>query len=124
MIQTVQTAKKGALIEIRRDRHIITGRVLWRDGGRAGVRCENPLPVEEILSLGTSKSLQLVAEDGALLERRYSPRRQQVDARLRGRALQFAGVVTMILALSIAGAFWVREAFARPLQAIEAALGS
>ena len=122
MIQTGQPAQHGTIVEIRRERHVISGRVMWRNGGKIGLQCEDRVPVEEILSLGASKSLRLVATDGALIERRQVPRCERPEARHLGRTLQFTGVLAIVLALSISGVIWVKTTLAQPLRAAEAAL--
>lgn len=122
MIQTGQPAQRGTIVEIRRERHVITGRVMWRDRGKIGLQCEDRVPVEEILSLGAAKSLRLVAADGDLIERRQVPRRERSESRLLGRTIQFAGVLAIVLALSISGVFWVKTILAQPLLTAEAAL--
>lgn len=124
MIQTAQPAQPGAIVEIRRDLHVITARVMWREGGKLGLESEGRVPVEEILSIGASKSLRLVATEGALVERRQAPRRSAPDARHLGRTLQFVGVLVFAATLSITGIFWIRATLARPLVAAEAALSS
>jgi hypothetical protein len=60
----------GSDMELRREEPIIT-----RPGGlarrlRAGLQSEQRVPVEEIMSLSGSQALQLVASEGALIERR------------------------------------------------------
>jgi len=122
MIQSGQPARQGTIVEVRRERHIITGRVMWRDGGKIGLQCEDRVPVEGILSLGAAKSLRLVAADGDLIERRQVPRRGRPESRLLGRTIQFAGVLAIVLALSISGVLWVKTTLAQPLRTAEAAL--
>jgi len=122
MIQSGQPARQGTIVEVRRERHIITGRVMWRDGGKIGLQCEDLVPVEGILSLGAAKSLRLVAADGDLIERRQVPRRGRPESRLLGRTIQFAGVLAIVLALSISGVLWVKTTLAQPLRTAEAAL--
>lgn len=122
MIQTGRAAKDGALVEIRRDRHVIIARVMWQSGGKVGLRSEDRLPVEEILSLGTTKNLRLVAADGAIVERRRKTRDEAARSRLQGRTMQFAGVLAIGLAMALSGLLWVRQTFAQPLAAAEAAL--
>jgi len=122
MIQSGQPARQGTIVEVRRERHIITGRVMWRDGGKIGLQCEDRVPVEGILSLGAAKSLRLVAADGDLIERRQVPRRGRPESRLLGRTIQFAGVLAIVLALSISAVLWVKTTLAQPLRTAEAAL--
>jgi hypothetical protein len=124
MIHSGRAAPKGSTVELRRGEYVIIARVVWRDGGRVGLRSDERLPVEEIMSLGQCQSLQLVATDGARIDRRKQPRSTPTDARLRGRALEFVGVAA--IALSLAAGVWAmaQQAFARPMAQIDAALGS
>ena len=123
MIHSGRAGPEGTRVELRRGEHVIIARVMWCDGGRAGLRSDERLPVEEIMSLSQSSALQLVASGGDLVDRRKSPRPRADDARLRGRAFEFVGVgaVAVTLALGIWG--MAQQALARPLAAVEAALG-
>ena len=118
MIHTGRPISHGSRVEIRRGEHVIVARVVWRDGGRAGLRAEDRVPIQDIITLGQSPSLQLATEQG---ERRRHPRPEERNP-LRGRALEFAGVVLMAIALTGAGLSIVDEAFARPLAAVSEAL--
>ena len=60
---------------------MIVARVVWRDGARAGLATDDRLPVEEIMSVGQSSALQLVAFNGTIVERRRLPRQKADDAR-------------------------------------------
>jgi hypothetical protein len=95
---------------------------MWREGARVGLQADERLPVEQIMSLGQSQALQLTASTGAAVERRKRPR-TEVDARLRGRAIEFASVA--VIAASMALTIWsmASEALARPMAAVSAALG-
>ena len=119
MIHTGRPIARGAEVEIRRGDHVIVARVVWRDGGRAGLRSEERLPVEDIVSLRHSPALQLTAATG---ERRKQPRTAERN-RLQGRAIEFAGVAAVAFTLAAAGFSMVEVAFARPLAAVEMALG-
>lgn len=123
MIQSGRAGPEGSEVELRRGGHVIIARVVWRDGVRAGLAATDRLPVEEIMSLDQSNALQLVASDGALVERRKRPRQQHNDARLRGRAFEFLGIGAIALALSLAVWGMAQQAFATPLTKVEAALG-
>lgn len=122
MIHSGRGAPEGSLVELRRGDHVIVARVMWRDGARVGLQSDERLPVEEILSLSQSKSLQLVAADGALLERRKYRRFTIDDSRLRGRALEYIGVLVIILSLSFTIFAMAQHALAAPFKQIEAAL--
>ena len=89
MIQSARVGSEGTLIELRRGDHMIVARIVWRDGSRAGLQSEDRVPVEEIMSVSGSQALQLVASEGALIERRrsYRPLGPVADSRLQGRTM-------------------------------------
>ena len=112
----------GSMIELRHGDHVIAGEIIWRKGTRAGLRTDQRVPVEEIMALGTASALQLTAGEWPRAERRKRPRSHD-ESRLRSRAIEFAGVA--LIAASLAGAVFsmVEAAFARPLAAVQSALG-
>ena len=122
LIHSARAAPEGSVVELRRGDQVIVARVMWREGARVGLQADERLPVEQIMSLGQSKALQLTASSGAAVERRKQPR-TEVDARLRGRAIEFASVA--VIAASMALTIWsmASEALARPMAAVSAALG-
>ena len=122
LIHSARAAPEGSIIELRRGDHVIVARVMWREVARVGLQADERLPVEQIMSLGQSQALQLTASSGAAVERRKQPR-AEVDARLRGRAMEFASV--LVIAASMALTIWsmASEALARPMAAVSAALG-
>ena len=122
LIHSARAAPEGSIIELRRGDQVIVARVMWREGARVGLQADERLPVEQIMSLGQSQALQLTASSGAAVERRKQPR-TKVDARLRGRAIEFASVA--VIAASMALTIWsmASEALARPMAAVSAALG-
>lgn len=119
MIHTGRPISHGSKVEVRRGDHIIVARVVWREGGRAGLRAQDRVPVEDIVTLGQSPSLQLTAASG---ERRKHPRPDD-HSRFRARALEFGGVVLIAAALTGAGLSMVDAAFAGPLAVVSSALG-
>jgi hypothetical protein len=120
MIHTSRPISRGIEVEIYRGDHVILARVVWRDGARAGLQSSDRVPVEEILTLGQSPALQITAVQA---ERRKRSRREE-QSRLRGRALEFAGVV--IVGVSFAGCAvgMVQQAIAVPMAVIASALRS
>ena len=81
LIHTSRQAPMGSEIELRRGEHVILARVVWRDGAKVGLRADDRVPIEEIVTLGQSRVLQLSA--GGSVERRKSasPRRPPALAR-------------------------------------------
>lgn len=118
MIHTGRQLSEGAEVEIRRADHVIVARVVWRDGGRAGLRAEERIAVEELVTLGQLPALQLTQRTG---ERRKHPRPGD-QSRHRGRMLEFAGTVIIAASLALAGVTMMGAAFARPLTLVAAAL--
>jgi PilZ domain len=121
MIHTGRQIAKGTQVEVRRGDHVIIARVVWRDGGRAGLRAEDRLPVEDIMTLGQSSGLQLTA--AGRVERRSHPRPLE-RSRLQGRAMEFGTVIAIGACLAVGGFSMVEAAFARPLEIVSAALGN
>ena len=95
--------------------------LVWRDGAKAGLRAEDRVPIEEIVTLGQSRVLQLTAGSGPAERRRYP--RAEDRHRLRARAFEFASVVAIGAWLAGGAVMLVEEAFARPLAILQAALG-
>ena len=113
----------GSRVELRRGEHVIVARVMWRDGSRLGLQTDDRVPVEEIMSAGLAKSVQLVASEGSLIERRKRPRQDPDRARSQGRLLEFT--VAIATAAIIVGCGWgiVHQALAKPLATVHATLG-
>lgn len=122
MIHSGRAGPEGSTVELRRGEHVIIARVVWREGARAGLRSEDRLPVDEILSLSQSNSLRLVASEGAFIDRRKQPRVEQKDSRSTGRIMEFIGVGAIILCLALGVWAMAQQAFARPLAEVQSAL--
>jgi hypothetical protein len=122
MIQSGRTAPEGASVELRRGEHVIVARVMWRDGSRAGLRCDERLPVEEIMSQTGASALRLVASEGAIVERRRLPRNLADRARLSGRLIEFGGVGLFVLCAALCLWAAAQQTLERPLERAEAAL--
>lgn len=116
------SAKQGSTIELWHGDRVIVATVMWRSGSRAGLQTDDRLPVEDILALSTTNSLQLTAAPWPAADRRKKPRKDE-GSRVRGRRMEF--VATLLIGASLAGgaAFMVQEALARPLDVVRAALG-
>src|SRR5690348_12223065 len=104
MIQASRAAPEGAVIELWKGNYVIVARVVWRKGTRAGLRSEERVPVEEILSLAQSPGLQLTATTGRHPYERRKRARTHEDNRIRARIMEFASVVLI-------GAFFAESAY-------------
>ena len=122
LINCPRGVSEGHVVELRRGDHVIVGRVVWREGSRAGLQCDDRLPVEQIMSLDQSQALQLTAPGGDRIERRKQPRIID-DARLRGRAMEFISVGVIVVSLALTIWSMAEQALAKPMAAAAAALG-
>ena len=123
MIQVSRGAPSADTVELRRGEHVIVARVVWRNGSRAGLRSDDRLPVEEILSQSQAPALQLTAPDGRLVERRRQHRRDHERSRQHGRLFEFASIGVIGCGLGLTLFNMIEQAFAKPMGAIRAALG-
>jgi len=124
MIRSGRTAPEGSIVELHRGDHLITARVVWRDGPRAGLQTEERLPGDEILSEGQSAHLQLIASDGALVERRKFRRPERGDSRMVGRMFEFAGLVAIVAGLASCLYALAQHALGTPIASAAQALDS
>ncbi|MGN6590146.1 MAG: PilZ domain-containing protein [Sphingomicrobium sp.] len=122
MIQSSRPDPEGSFVELRRAELVIVARVVWQKGSRAGLHVHDRLPVEEIMSLGAASSLQLVACDGARVDRRRRDRKSQDAARFHGRLMEYIAV--LLITIALAGGAWslLRHTLAVPLSRVSAAL--
>ena len=123
MIHSARIGSIGSLVELYRGHHVISARVVWRNGARAGLQADERVPVEDILSAEQSPALRLTAE-GRPIERRQAPRVDSEKARLGGRAIEFLAVGFIILSFATGTWGLAEAAFARPLGLVTAALQS
>ena len=121
MVQASRASRPGSVVELHRGAYVIHARVVWQEGARAGLRVENPLPVDEILTLSQAPDLRLTAGGSRVLERRKAPRDHE-SSRIQSRAVEFAAAAFIAGALSMAALSMLEEAFAKPMRAVETAL--
>ena len=121
MVHASLAALECGVVELWHGDHTITARVEWREGTKAGLRAEDRIPVDEILSLSGAAALQLSAEPYRGVERRKRARTND-DSRLQARAFEFASIAVIAAALALSFSLWVSEALAQPLAAVATAL--
>jgi hypothetical protein len=118
-IDSSLAAIQGNTIELWHGEHVILAEVVWRKGSRAGLRSEQRVPVEDIVTSSRAPELQIVA--GQSFERRRKPRTGD-QSRHRSRVFEFASVVAIGGLVAAGAVTMVEQAFAKPLAFVEAAL--
>jgi hypothetical protein len=123
LIHSARPVTEGSIVEILRGDQLIIARVMWSEAGRSGIRSDERLPVEDILSLEHSRSLQLIASNGVFHDRRREGRGLARESRLHGRAIEF--VAFGAIAASLAFGLWAmaERALSGPLAKVSTALG-
>jgi hypothetical protein len=124
LIQSSGAVERGMYVELRREDQVIIGRIVWRSGSRAGLRAQDRVPLESIVTAGAVRSKKASSPLPSAADRRRSPRRDQQHARsrLRGRAMEFASVAAVGGVLSIAAVSLVAEAVTQPFAKVRNAL--
>ncbi len=124
LLQAASPPQRGSYVEVGRGRHLIVARVVWIKQHRVGVRTQDLLPIDSIIAEPGEAGAE-TAPSAPSAERRVAPRAAEVrydQNRLKARAVEFAcigvfGIAGCVLVFSA-----VESLFARPLQAVEAAL--
>ena len=125
MIQSSEPPANGSYLELRRGRHVIVARVMWSRDRRCGLRAQDVLPTEAIISEPDRSAGPLIVAGG---ERRASPATRVPRAtahersRWRGRAWEFASFAFVggVFASLAYGA--VASVLETPMVAVETAL--
>ena len=120
MVHATCSALEDGLVELWHGDHAITARVVWREGAKAGLQAEERIPLDAMLGLSPSSALQPAAREPAGMDRKRS--RTHEHSRLRARAFEFASAAVIAAVLALGFSFWVGEALAQPLAAVQAAL--
>ncbi|MDE0878836.1 MAG: PilZ domain-containing protein [Sphingomonas bacterium] len=121
----------GSCVEIRRGSQIIIARAVWKDGNYCGLRSQEKLPVQQIISEPrlTKKPQVAMAAGDAAADRRNRDRdnaasivERQERSRRFATVFQFLVFVTM----AVGGSIWVATSIygllAAPVEAAERAL--
>ena len=122
MLQAADPPPRGSYLEIRRGALVIVARVMWTKSHRFGVKSQDALPVEAIIS---DVEVPVTGEGVRVGERRQAGRVQQPAAtrsRQQGRAIEY--VFAAALAVAAAG-FVASEVYGLlsvPIETVTAAL--
>lgn len=117
LIHASRASDRGSIVEVRQGVHVIRARVVWSDGARAGLRADERLPVEQILSRNDCPELRLTAAEPRL------PCRTHDHSRSRSRLFEFLAFVVIAACVGATAFSLVGEALARPLASVRSALG-
>jgi len=123
LIHSGRPFAEGIVVELRHGDQVIVGRVVWRQGAKAGLHAADCLPVEQILSLAHSPGLHLAAGEAKMVERRRTPRAHE-RSRIQSRMFEFVSIAIAAVVMSGIGFTLVGEALARPLAQVRAAFGA
>ena len=61
MIHSARAGPQGSIVELRRGPHAIVACVVWRDGARVGLKTEERLAVEDLISLNCASAMMVTA---------------------------------------------------------------
>ncbi len=129
MVETEAPPQRGSYIEIRRGALIVIGRVAWSRGTRFGLRSQDVIDVDALLSPAQQGS-GASCKSGASGERRRDPSRLRhgPDSEARSRhiasALQYAVFGGAAIISAVTAALLVGDVLSRPFQSLSKALGN
>lgn len=119
---------RGSYVEVRRGHHVIVGRVVWTNGGRAGVATQDRLPVDAIAGdpQRASSGADDPSETDFVSERRMELRgrasvRSHESSKWQARAMQMAWLAVMGTAAAVTAFDAVRQSLSTPLSHAAAA---
>ena len=116
-IQTSWPLDEGSWIELRRGNNVIRAKVIWSQGVRAGLQADELIAVDELAADNVEDTV--TAPRGT--ERRRRPRTHE-QSRWSARAVEFAGLLAIVLVLAVGVLEDFQQAFARPLAAVRQVL--
>lgn len=123
LVRSPKPAERGSYVELRRDDQVIVARVVWRCGSRMGMRAQDKVPVEALVTARSKQSGLAIGECRPVTERRRK-RRAHDRSRQSGRTMEFVSVGLIGATLCAAAFGMVAEGFARPLATVGAALST
>lgn len=123
-LQAASPPGRGSYVELRRGHHVIVARVMWTNGHRFGIRSQDMIPVDSVISEPDLSAANDEAPPPAI-ERRTAPRftERHDGSRSLSRTIQFGFVLILGASAGFTLFDGVRQAFARPLASATAALG-
>lgn len=124
-IQSASPPARGAYVEIRRGKQVVIARVAWAKGHRAGLRSQDPIFIQALLSDAANADTAPVPAGNGFVERRQVPRssaKAHDDSRIKGRLLEFACFGVIALALGVGVVSTLSDMLGSPMAAVRTAL--
>lgn len=132
LVQAVDPPTSGDYVEIRKQSHVVVGRCVWRQGRMFGIRTQDRIDIEAIVSDAARLHPQGAAAvaEPARSDRRIAPRKTDLadvaesaerSRRLSAR-LQFGTFVGAGLGVAVFAASMLQDVLAAPLRTIAAHL--
>lgn len=119
--------RPGTVVEIRRIHHVVIGRVVWQKGPYFGVRTQDPIDIQGIVSAKppAHKPVRPDApgEGDRRAQRRVPAAEREAQSRRFAAKFQFVVMIVVIGAVAVFAAQAVSGVLSRPFSAVGAALG-
>ena len=121
LVYSPQPAKPGSVVEVRRGEQAFVARVVWRQNNRIGLRSQDRLEVEQVITGASSATaLQLGAVDSIADRRKRA--REHDHSRLLGRMLEFASIAAVGAVLAFGAYSLVAQSLSAPFARVVAQL--
>lgn len=122
LIHSRHPVKRGAYVEIRRDKHVMIGRAVWASGGFFGERAQDRMDVDAIVA---RPDAPIARRPDGLPERRHTPRDawwMAERSHALGRTMQFAAMSVALVCTALFAAVGVHRMLERPVATVSVAL--
>jgi hypothetical protein len=126
-IQSADPPPRGTYVELFRGRYVVVARVIWTKGHRAGLRSQDPIFIQALLSYPAGSQPDAPPASARPIELGVGPRALQQrydESRLAARIVEFAFTTIAAAGLGLVVFGCLEQALARPLSQLRTALGS
>ena len=123
LMRSPATPPRGAYVEICRGTHRIVARVVWVGEDRFGVRAQDAIAIDAVLT-GEEAALPQPANDRRTAPRGRSPAERHHQSRRWSRRLEFAAIALFAGTAALVAFDAAFESLARPLGLIETTLSA
>jgi len=117
--------RPGTVVEIRRIHHVVIGRVVWQKGPYFGVRTQDPIDIQGIVTAqppAHKPQRSDAGDDDRRAVRRVPAAEREAQSRRFASAFQFVVLIVAVGAAALFAAQEVGSVLSRPFAAVSAAL--